>query len=99
MHRPTARSGMKPQTRSLWKRIWWSIYIRDKHTSAALGRPFRINREDCDVEALLEPDFEFDSKVQASIIPAQRKHNIFYVIHMSKLAILRKSSIRRVFAH
>ncbi|RDL35491.1 uncharacterized protein BP5553_07422 [Venustampulla echinocandica] len=57
MHRSTVRSGLSPTHRSLWKRIWWSIYVRDRHTAAALGWPARIQDEDCDVEPLELLDF------------------------------------------
>ena len=31
MHRNTARSTLKYEDRKLWKRIWWSLYVRTSH--------------------------------------------------------------------
>lgn len=88
MHRTTGLSCMKWQTRSLWKRIWWSIYIRDRHAAAALGRPCRIRDEDCDVEPLSEDDFEFDRDCNLSILGQQEHYHNLYAINMSTLAVL-----------
>jgi hypothetical protein len=44
----------------LRKRIWWSLYVRDRQCSAALGLPTRIRDEDCDIEMLEPSDFEED---------------------------------------
>jgi len=42
----------------LRKRIWWSLYVRDRQCSVALGLPTRIRDEDCDIEMLELSDFE-----------------------------------------
>ncbi|KAK6371561.1 hypothetical protein LTS17_008812 [Exophiala oligosperma] len=34
----------------LFRRIWWSCFVRDRWLSVGLGRPMRINLEDCDVK-------------------------------------------------
>ncbi|KAK4938335.1 hypothetical protein LTR10_021219 [Elasticomyces elasticus] len=34
----------------LFRRIWWSCFMRDRWLSLGLGRPMRINIEDCDVQ-------------------------------------------------
>lgn len=33
----------------VWRRIWWSCYIRDAWLSFGMGRPMRIHIEDCDM--------------------------------------------------
>lgn len=33
----------------LWRRIWWVCFFRDRWLSLGMGRPMRINSEDCDV--------------------------------------------------
>ncbi|KAK5700337.1 hypothetical protein LTR17_023012 [Elasticomyces elasticus] len=35
--------------RRLFRRIWWSCFVRDRWLSLAKGRPMRINPNDCDV--------------------------------------------------
>ncbi|KAL4913061.1 fungal-specific transcription factor domain-containing protein [Aspergillus aurantiobrunneus] len=87
MHRAMPHS-ISPRMRSLRKRIWWSIYTRERHTCAAFGRPCRIRDEDCDVEALTEEDFSVDIGFDRRLIPVQRDYHISYVLEMSKLAIM-----------
>lgn len=33
---------------ALFQRIWWSCVVRDRWLSLAMGRPMRINLDDCD---------------------------------------------------
>ena len=35
---------------SIYRRIWWTCFVRDRWLSLAKGRPMRINVADCDVE-------------------------------------------------
>lgn len=88
MHRSTARSSLRSHHRSLWKRIWWSIYVRDRLTAAALGRPVRIRDEDCDIEPLEWADFEEPETGAADICGMIHPCHIHYAIEMSKLAVL-----------
>ncbi|KAL6363042.1 hypothetical protein LRP88_02443 [Fusarium phalaenopsidis] len=88
MHRSMARSEFSQETRSLWRRIWWSIYSRDRHTAACLGRPCRIRDEDCDIEPLTEDDLCFDECYDEELIPAQKDYHISYFIEMSNLAVI-----------
>ncbi|ODM20362.1 hypothetical protein SI65_03415 [Aspergillus cristatus] len=76
----TSQCALSPQIRSLRKRIWWSIYVRDRHTSAAFGQPCRIRDEDCDIEPLTEEDFNFDVDYDERLIPAQRDFYISYAL-------------------
>ena len=41
----------------LWKRIWWTLFTRDRSVAVALGRPVGINIDDSDVEMVSEDDF------------------------------------------
>ncbi|KAK5271548.1 hypothetical protein LTR96_003373 [Exophiala xenobiotica] len=86
MHRSTARSGIDARQRSLWKRIFWSIYTRDRHAAAALGRPVRIHDQECDVEELCEADFDLDMAPASKIMISQERYHAQYPIAMSKLA-------------
>ncbi|KAE8347490.1 hypothetical protein BDV24DRAFT_173310 [Aspergillus arachidicola] len=83
-----AQSAMSLPMRSLRKRIWWTIYARDRHTSAAFGRPCRIRDEDCDVEALDEDDFKFDNDYDQTLIPPQTNYHIAYALEMTRLATI-----------
>ncbi|RJE26775.1 hypothetical protein PHISCL_00907 [Aspergillus sclerotialis] len=87
MHRSPPQS-MSQQMRSLRKRIWWSLYIRDRHTSAAFGRPCRIRDEDCDVEPLTVDDFNFDNEYDQTLILAQQDFHMSYFVEMTKLTTI-----------
>ncbi|KAF9885366.1 hypothetical protein FE257_012983 [Aspergillus nanangensis] len=47
-----ANSGgpVSKRRESIYRRIWWSCFVRDRWLSLAKGRPMRINTTDCDVE-------------------------------------------------
>jgi hypothetical protein len=34
--------------RRLWRQLWWSCYYRETWLSIGIGRPMRINLDDCD---------------------------------------------------
>lgn len=40
---------MSETQQRLFRRIWWSCFIRDRWLSLVKGRPMRINIEDCDL--------------------------------------------------
>lgn len=56
---------MSLQQRRLWKRIWWSCFMRDRFIAIGMRRPMRINDGDFDVPMLELSDFETD------ILPAE----------------------------
>jgi hypothetical protein len=58
LHRNPAKSSMDVKRQKLWKRIWWSCFMRDRLIALGMRRPTRIKHEDCDVPMLLEEDFE-----------------------------------------
>ncbi|KAH8810925.1 putative cutinase transcription factor 1 alpha [Xylogone sp. PMI_703] len=88
-HRSPQLPGMNLQQKKLRKRIWWSIYVRDRQSSASLGLPSRIQDEDCDVETLNYSDFIEEGEV---IIPEflgnYREEHGIYAIQMARLAQL-----------
>jgi hypothetical protein len=56
LHRNPANSSMSQSKKKLWKRIWWSCFMRDR-----LVAPTRIKDEDYDVPMLTEDDFEIQA--------------------------------------
>lgn len=50
-------SQLSRQDKRLWKRVWWSLFTRDRSVAVALGRPVSINTDDSDVEMITEDDF------------------------------------------
>ena len=58
LHRNPERSNMSAKKTKLWKRIWWSTYMRDRLIALGMRRPTRIKAEDYDVPMLTIDDFE-----------------------------------------
>ncbi|OTB07825.1 hypothetical protein M426DRAFT_229743 [Hypoxylon sp. CI-4A] len=60
LHRNPANTNMTPRKQKLWKRIWWSCFMRDRLIALGMRRPTRIKDEDFDVPMLDETDFEIE---------------------------------------
>ncbi|KAI0119443.1 transcription factor CTF1 [Daldinia grandis] len=60
LHRNPANTNMTPRKQKLWKRIWWSCFMRDRLIALGMRRPTRIKDEDFDVPMLNENDFEIE---------------------------------------
>lgn len=58
LHRNPDKANMDPRRIKLWKRIWWSTYMRDRLIALGMRRPTRIKDEDYDVPLLTLDDFE-----------------------------------------
>jgi hypothetical protein len=58
LHRNPERSNMDAKRTKLWKRIWWSTYMRDRLIALGMRRPTRIKTEDYDVPMMTLEDFE-----------------------------------------
>jgi hypothetical protein len=71
MHRSTKASRLSLADQRLWRRIWWTLYTRDRSVAAALGRPTHINLEGSDVEMVSEDDFIEDENVQPNTAHVQ----------------------------
>ncbi|KAK5993325.1 Cutinase transcription factor 1 beta [Cladobotryum mycophilum] len=61
LHRNPEVTSMAPATQKLWKRIWWSCFMRDRLIALGMRRPTRIKDEDFDVPMLVESDFEIQA--------------------------------------
>ncbi|KAF3046777.1 hypothetical protein E8E11_008677 [Didymella keratinophila] len=83
LHRATGDSDEK--SAKLKRRIWWSIYIRERQCGSALGLPNRIRDEDCDVEPLTTADFEHAYLPTTSPIDTERYKD--YGVGMVQLAV------------
>lgn len=58
LHRNPDKTNMDHKRTKLWKRIWWSTYMRDRLIALGMRRPTRIKSEDFDVPMLTLDDFE-----------------------------------------
>lgn len=60
LHKNPSDSKMAPSAQRLWKRIWWSCYMRDREIAIGMRRPIRIKESDHEVPQLTMADFDFD---------------------------------------
>ena len=97
MHRSLNDTNMKPQDRSLLKRLWWTLLIRDASCGALIGRPFRINMFHCDTEMMTEADFEYDLQSPEFTTHPQRRIFSLYQIHMTKLSLILRDIVATRF--
>ncbi|KAI5293111.1 Transcriptional activator of fatty acid utilization [Ascosphaera atra] len=69
MHRSVESSQLSRTDKRLWKRIWWTLFTRDRSVAVALGRPVLINTDDSDVEMITEDDFIEDETETPNGVP------------------------------
>lgn len=72
LHRNPDNSSMEPRKKKLWKRIWWSCFMRDRLIALGMRRPTRVKDEDYDVPMLTEADFEIGALPEhITVIPRE----------------------------
>jgi hypothetical protein len=60
LHRDPSKTPMTLRKQKLWKRVWWSCFMRDRLIALGMRRPTRIKGGDFDVPQLDEADFELE---------------------------------------
>ncbi|KAI3332310.1 fungal-specific transcription factor domain-containing protein [Xylariaceae sp. AK1471] len=88
MHRSVEGSQLSNADKRLWKRIWWTLFTRDRSVAVALGRPCNINLEDCDVEMLTEDDFIEDEPDNVSGFAPDPIHVNFFLQYVKLCEIM-----------
>ncbi|KAK3390857.1 fungal-specific transcription factor domain-containing protein [Podospora didyma] len=88
MHRSVEGSQLSKADKRLWKRIWWTLFTRDRSVAVALGRPCHINLDDSDVEMLTEDDFIEDEPELPSEYPADPVHVQFFLQYVKLCEIM-----------
>jgi hypothetical protein len=53
-------AAITARQRQLWRRLWWTCFLRDRWLSLTLGRPLRIDLDDCDVPVPSVADVLYD---------------------------------------
>lgn len=48
LHRESRYKKLRPHGAQLQRRLFWSVYLTERHTAWALGRPFSISEEEID---------------------------------------------------
>lgn len=82
-----ANVNMHPKTKSLLKRIWAVLQLRDLFGAALFGRPLRINEAQCDADQLSLDDFDYDSaSYSGEWMPVEVHKNYFIqAVRLSEL--------------
>ncbi|ROT39459.1 cutinase transcription factor 1 alpha [Sodiomyces alkalinus F11] len=88
MHRSVEQSQLSRSDKRLWKRIWWTLFTRDRSVAVALGRPVQINLDDSDVEMLTEDDFIEDEADRPSEYPPDLVHVQFFMQYVKLCEIM-----------
>lgn len=88
MHRSVEGSQLSDADKRLWKRIWWTLFTRDRSVAVALGRPCNINLEDCDVEMLTEEDFVEEEPDNATGFAVDPIHVHFFLQYVKLCEIM-----------
>ncbi|PKS11570.1 hypothetical protein jhhlp_003335 [Lomentospora prolificans] len=88
MHRSVEQSQLNIADKRLWKRIWWTLFTRDRSVAVALGRPVHINLDDSDVEMLTEDDFIEDEPDNPSDYPPDPIHVQFFLQYVKLCEIM-----------
>ncbi|KAF6813376.1 hypothetical protein CPLU01_14665 [Colletotrichum plurivorum] len=96
-HRSMAGINIKAQDKSLLRRLWWVLVVRDASSAALIGRPFKVNLDHCDVEALSPADFEHDSAPSECSASQHARHSTLYQIQATKLTLILRRIIKACF--
>ncbi|GAQ07687.1 cutinase transcription factor 1 alpha [Aspergillus lentulus] len=88
MHRSVETSQLSKPDKRLWKRIWWTLFTRDRSVAVALGRPIGINTDDSDVGMLTEDDFIEDEIDSVAEYPPDPVHVQFFLQYVKLCEIM-----------
>ncbi|KXJ85835.1 cutinase transcription factor 1 alpha [Microdochium bolleyi] len=88
MHRSVENSQLSKADKRLWKRVWWTLFTRDRSVAVALGRPCNINLDDSDVEMVTEDDFIEDEHDQGSGFAPDPVHVQFFLQYVKLCEIM-----------
>lgn len=88
MHRSVEASQLSRTDKRLWKRVWWTLFTRDRSVAVALGRPVSINTDDTDVEMISEEDFIEDEGDMNSEYAPDTIHVQFFLQYVKLCEIM-----------
>lgn len=82
------QSQLSQSDKRLWKRIWWTLFTRDRSVAVALGRPIHINTDDSDVAMITEEDFIDDEDDVPAEYPPDPLHVNFFLQYVKLCEIM-----------
>ncbi|KAK5000918.1 hypothetical protein LTR66_000335, partial [Elasticomyces elasticus] len=96
IYRINTSTYMDTKRRSLLKRLFWALALRDAYCAALLGRPFRLNIAQCDTEPLTLEDFDHDEQCSNQDHGKCLLHG-HYQIQVSKLSLILRKIVEAQF--
>ncbi|KAJ6120369.1 fungal-specific transcription factor domain-containing protein [Penicillium sp. IBT 18751x] len=84
--------SISERQRSSWRRLWWSCVFRDRWLSLTMGRPLRINMDDCDTPFPSPDDLLYDiaglqDPIFSSYIPSDMGRLAEYWVMLISLSL------------
>ncbi|KAI1740067.1 hypothetical protein F4680DRAFT_448262 [Xylaria scruposa] len=86
-HRSARFTTNNPHIARMRRRMWWSIYVRERQAAASLGVPSRIRDDDCDNEALEASDLTSETYSEPHLISFTVDH-VTYATKMVEISRL-----------
>lgn len=94
IHRSTiAVPNMQPQDKSLMRRLWWALVVRDSICGTLVGRPFRIDLDQADADMLTIEDFAHDAMATDFLQNPASQRYAQYQIETAKLSRIMRDII------
>ncbi|KAE8143805.1 hypothetical protein BDV38DRAFT_276875 [Aspergillus pseudotamarii] len=97
IHRSIATTNMQSQDKSLLRRLWWVLVVRDSVCSALVGRPFRIDMDQSDTEMLTIEDFADDTVPLGFVENLYHQRYALYQINIAKLSLILRDIVMSRF--
>lgn len=93
MHRNHENSKLCTTDKKLWKRIWWTLYTRDRSVAVAVGRPPHIDMMASDMAMICEDDFHEEDGVLPNSLHTQFFLHYVKLCQIMDLVLLQNYSI------
>ncbi|KAL2840066.1 fungal-specific transcription factor domain-containing protein [Aspergillus pseudoustus] len=77
----SAKSNLPFSEKQLYKRIWWTLFTRDRYLSVCLGSPLAIDLADCDVETITDADFANTEETPLTEVVTSWREAQFFVAY------------------
>jgi len=71
LHQDPDQLMMQPSEKHQRKRIWWSLFMRDRLVSLAMRRYTQLSEDDCNVPLLEVDDFDIQALPEDLLLPTQ----------------------------
>ncbi|KAK9470850.1 fungal-specific transcription factor domain-containing protein, partial [Dipodascopsis tothii] len=97
IHRSVEKSQLSVLDKRLWKRMWWTLFYRDRCVSISLGRPLAIDTTDMDVPMIAPEDFIEEEGDGDPAYPVDRTQALYFV-YTVKLSEIMSVVLRQLFS-